>query len=39
LTLAYFKTLRDWANDESVDMAHTMASLDKSLGFLERFER
>lgn len=38
LSLAYLKTLRDWAGDESVDMAQTMSSLDKSLGFLERLE-
>lgn len=36
VSLAYLKTLRDWANDNSADMAQTMASLDQALGYVEK---
>lgn len=36
LSGVYIKTLRDWVNDKSDDMAATMASLDKNLGYLEK---
>ena len=32
----YIKTLRDWVADDSEDMAATMASLDKGLGYLDK---
>ncbi len=36
VSIAYLKTLRDWANDNSVDMAQTMAGLDNALGYVEK---
>lgn len=36
LSVVYLKVLRDWAKDDSEDMAKTMASLDKALGHAER---
>jgi hypothetical protein len=36
LALMYLKLLRDWARDDTSDMAETMASLDQALGFVER---
>jgi ubiquinone biosynthesis protein COQ9 len=36
VSIAYLKTLRDWVNDNSVDMAQTMAGLDNALGYVEK---
>jgi ubiquinone biosynthesis protein COQ9 len=36
VSMAYLKTLRDWAGDNSADMAQTMASLDNALGYVEK---
>jgi ubiquinone biosynthesis protein COQ9 len=36
LSAVYIKTLRAWVNDDSQDMAVTMAALDKNLGYAER---
>ncbi len=38
LTGVYFKTLRCWINDDTVDMAATMASLDKGLNYFDKLE-
>jgi ubiquinone biosynthesis protein COQ9 len=38
LTGVYLKSLRTWVNDNSDDMAATMASLDKGLGYLSRIK-
>lgn len=37
LKLIYLKTLKIWMDDESPDMAKTMAALDKALGKAENF--
>ena len=37
LCALYLKTLRTWVNDDSPDMARTMAELDKNLGRAERW--
>ena len=37
LTALYLKTLRVWRDDESTDLAMTMAALDKDLGRVEQF--
>lgn len=37
LTAIYLKTLRTWKDDDSVDMAKTMAALDKALGRAEQW--
>jgi len=37
LTAIYLNTLRTWIDDESADMAKTMATLDKSLGHAEKW--
>jgi AcrR family transcriptional regulator len=36
LTGIYFKILRCWVNDDTVDMAATMASLDKGLNYFDK---
>ncbi len=36
VSIAYLKTLRDWAGDSSADMAQTMAGLDNALGYVEK---
>ena len=36
LTGIWLKTLRVWMNDDTADMAATMAALDKSLGYFEK---
>ena len=36
LTALYIKILRDWVNDDSTDMAPTMASLDKALSYFDK---
>jgi ubiquinone biosynthesis protein COQ9 len=36
VTLIYVKALKAWTEDDSPDMAGTMASLDKGLGWMER---
>jgi AcrR family transcriptional regulator len=34
---AYMRTLRDWLRDDTVDLAHTMAALDRRLRGIERW--
>ena len=36
MNAVYLKTLKTWANDDSPDMAKTMAALDKNLGYAEK---
>jgi len=38
LSALYLKILRDWVKDDSADMAATMASVDKALGYIDKYE-
>ena len=38
LSIIYLKSLREWINDDTADMASTMAGLDKSLAYFDKIK-